>query len=223
MRAITKPDYHEVNLQRHYSVRPLTDHQKDVLDFIAEHLNRNGCPPTLREIGGHFNIGSTNGVRCLLASLERKGYIRRKPALARGIELVYPLESLGGVVKVPIVGNIAAGIPLLAVENIEGEILLDRDFFPFADGFALRVKGRSMIEAGIVDGDIILARPDLPIEPGSIVVALIGEEATVKRYYPDADKVRLEPANSQFGPIVVEHDTPGFRIAGKVVGLYRRY
>jgi repressor LexA len=208
---------------RLHAVRAMTDHQRAILDFITEQVNRNGYPPTLREIGAKFSIGSTNGVRCQLIAIERKGFIRRRPNLSRGIELTHPTETPGGAIRVPIVGRIAAGLPILAVENLEGEILLDKDFFPFNDGFALRVKGRSMIDAGIIDGDVILARSDMPLEPGSIVVAVIGEEATVKRYYPEPDRVRLEPANPQFGPIIVEHETPGFRIAGRVVGLYRRY
>lgn len=210
-------------MRRRQPNRPLTDHQREVLDFIAEHTNRAGYPPTLREIGTKFHIGSTNGVRCLLSVLEQKGFIRRKPGLSRGIELVHPTETPGGTIRVPVIGSIAAGLPLTAVENIEGEILLDREHFPYGEGFALRVKGRSMVEAGIMDGDLVIARPDLPVERGSIVVALIGDEATVKKYYPERDHVRLEPANPHFGPIIVDKDSPGFRIAGKVVGLYRRY
>jgi len=210
-------------MKRQKALRPITPHQERVLEFIAEQVNRRGYPPTLREIGAKFNIGSTNGVRCILTALEQKGHIRRSPARSRGIELVRGYETAGGMVRIPIVGRIAAGLPLLAVENLEGDILLDRDLFPHADGFALRVKGRSMIDAGIADGDVILARPDLPLEPGSIVVAIIGDEATVKKYYPERDRVRLEPANPQFGPIIIEKDAPGFRIAGRVVGLYRRY
>jgi len=210
-------------MTRQRAGKPLTQHQLEVFEFISEHINRSGYPPTLREIGSRFHIGSTNGVRCLLAAIEQKGYIRRKPNLSRGIELLHSSETPGGMVRIPIVGRVAAGLPLLAVENLDGDILMDKDLFPHGDGFALRVKGRSMIGAGIVDGDVILARPDLPVEPGSIVVALIGDEATVKRYYPERDRIRLEPANPQFGPIIVEKDTPGFRIAGRVVGLYRRY
>lgn len=210
-------------MTRKNSVRAITPHQRDVLDYISNHTSRYGYPPTLREIGSKFSIGSTNGVRCILSSLEKKGFIRRSPHLSRGIEIIGSDKRSGGSISVPIVGRVAAGLPLLALENLEGDILLDRDYFPYTDGFALRVKGRSMIEAGINDGDIILARPNLPIEPGAIVVALIGDEATVKKYYPDTHRVRLEPANSQFGPIIVEHDTPGFVIAGRVVGLYRRY
>lgn len=210
-------------MQRKTTVRAITSHQRDVLDFITDHADRFGYPPTLREIGSKFAIGSTNGVRCILASLEKKGFIRRSPHLSRGIEIVGVEKRNGGSVAVPIIGRVAAGLPLLALENLEGDILVDRDYFPYTDGFALRVKGRSMIDAGILDGDIILARPNLPVEPGSIVVALIGDEATVKKYYPETGSVRLEPANSQFGPIIVDHNTPGFMIAGRVVGLYRRF
>jgi len=210
-------------MNKRTTLRAITPHQRDVLEYIAEHSAAYGYPPTLREIGAKFMIGSTNGVRCILASLEKKGYIRRSPNLSRGIEIVGASRRNVGMVPVPIVGRVAAGLPLLALENLEGDILIDRDYFPYTDGFALRVKGRSMIDAGIMDGDVILARPNQQIEPGSIVVALIGEEATVKRYYPEADKVRLEPANRQFGPIIVEHNAPGFEIVGRVVGLYRRY
>jgi len=210
-------------LNRKSTVRAITSHQREVLDYIGDHASQFGYPPTLREIGLKFAIGSTNGVRCILASLEKKGYIRRSPHLSRGIEIVSVSKRSSGTVTVPIIGRVAAGLPLLALENLEGDILIDRDYFPYTDGFALRVKGRSMIDVGIMDGDVILARPNLPVEPGSIVVALIGEEATVKKYYPEIDRVRLEPANPQFGPIIVDHDTPGFYIAGKVVGLYRRY
>jgi repressor LexA len=210
-------------MRRHTTVRALTPHQKDVLEFISKQLEVSGYPPTLREIGAHFNIGSTNGVRCILSALEQKGQIRRKAHLSRGIELVNPGRRSAGGVKIPIVGRVAAGVPLLAVENLEGDLLVDRDYFPYGDGFALRVKGRSMIDAGIMDGDLILARPNLPLEPGAIVVALIGDEATVKRYYQDAAGIRLEPANPQFKPILIDPETPNFRIVGRVAGLYRRY
>jgi len=204
-------------------VRPLTDRQRDVMAFIAEEVVRHDRPPTLREIGARFHIGSTNGVRSLLGALERKGYLRRRRYLSRGIELVQMPGDVGGVVRVPIVGRVAAGQPLLAEENLEGELLLDRGMFKASDGFALRVRGESMVEAGIMDRDIVLARPNLPLKAGDIVVAIIGDEATVKHYYPERKRVRLEPANPHFDTIVVEHKSPGFHIAGKVVGLYRRY
>ena len=205
--------------------RPLTKRQKQVMDFIVEECRVRGRPPTLREIGVHLSVGSTNAVRSLLNALERKGFIRRKPYLSRGIELLKSKQNVSqdSVVNVPIIGRVAAGDLLLAEENIEGNLILDRGMFRASDGFALRVEGQSMIEVGIHDGDIVLARPNLPLETGSIVVAIIGDEATVKRYHLETDRIRLEPANEQFGPIIVEKDTPGFRIAGKVVGLYRKY
>ncbi len=205
------------------AARPLTDKQRAVLEFIAGKVERKGYPPTLREIGARFDIRSTNGVRSVLTALERKGYIRRKPYLSRGIELTGSLRRRSREVRVPIVGRVAAGEPLLAEENLEGDLVIDRDLFPAGDGFALRVKGDSMREAGIVDGDIVLARPDLPVGTGSIVIALIGDEATVKRFYPEGERVRLEPANKLFEPIILDRRTPGFRIVGRVVGLYRRF
>lgn len=206
--------------------KPPTRRQQEVLDFIESQLTQSGRPPTIREIGAKLNIGSTNGVRSLLEALERKGYLKRKPYLSRGIELTKQAAaalSLPPVKTVPIVGRVAAGQPLLAEENIEGELILDGDLFRTNDGFALRVQGQSMVEAGIMDGDIVLAQADAMVGPGMIVVALLGDEATVKRYYPEKERVRLEPANPHFGPIIVEKDTPGFRIAGKVVGLFRKY
>ncbi len=203
--------------------RPLTLRQKEVLDYISDQMQLDGRPPTLREIGSHIKVGSTNAVRSILTALEKKGQILRRPYLSRGIELLKRPIPNKNVVRIPIVGRVAAGTPLLAIENLDGEIFIDRDMFKSDDGFALKVKGMSMIEAGIIDGDVVLTRPDLSCDPGSIVVAIIGEEATVKYYYPEKDRIRLEPANQHFGPILVEQGTPGFRIAGKVVGLYRRY
>lgn len=212
-------------MNRKRKVKPPTQRQQQVLELIVEELQVNGRPPTLREIGTRLGIGSTNAVRSLLTALEKKGYIKRREYLSRGIELLkkpYNVE-LGGVVSIPIIGSVAAGQPLLAEENIEGNLLLDKDMFRANDGFALRVNGQSMTEAGIHDGDIVLARPDLPLEDGAICVVVIGEEATVKRFYPERNRIRLEPANPHFGPIIVENNTPGFYVAGKVVGLYRRY
>lgn len=209
--------------------RPVTDRQRSVWGFISKEAVRCGYPPTLREIGEHFNIGSTNGVRTILEALERKGYVRRQPYLSRGIEILKWPDQMGTfeeesrVTRIPIVGQVAAGVPLLAEQNIEGELLIDRSLFPAGDGFALRVKGLSMIEAGINDGDIVLARPDLPFEKGAIIVALIDDEATVKYYFPENDKIRLEPANPNFKPIWINRNTHGFKVVGKVVGLYRRY
>ena len=204
-------------------IRPLTEHQQNVLEFITQSIRRDGRPPTIREIGSGFGIGSTNAVRGILNALEHKGHLKRHPFLSRGIELSKPPTPAGSVVRVPILGRVAAGIPLLAVENLEGEILIDRDLIRTDNGFGLKVKGDSMIEAGINDGDFVLARSDVQVEPGDIVVALIGDEATVKRWVPSQNAIRLEPANPKFQPIVIKDEDPNFRIAGKVIGLYRRY
>jgi repressor LexA len=200
--------------------RKLTDRQKQVLSYIEEKITSSGLPPTIREIGRQFQITSTNGVRSILDALETKGYIRRMKHLSRGIELVRNIMvDLG---RVPLVGSVPAGLPLTAVENVEGEFAIDHSFLPSDGVFCLRVKGDSMIGAGIFDGDFVLVKRDIQPIKGDIVVAVIGEEATVKRFYPEKRRVRLEPQNEAFGPIIVERNTPGFYIAGRVVGLMRR-
>ncbi len=205
--------------------RPLTERQEQVLDFIRRHVQARGYPPSIREIGEQFKIRSTNGVRGILQALERKGEIRRSPMLSRGIELTQPAlkVSLPAMNTVPIVGRVAAGEPLLAEQNVEGVVAVDRDLLSGDNTFALRVKGDSMVGAGIFDGDLVFARPVPDLKRGDIVVAVIGDEATVKYYYPDNGHIRLEPANRFFGPIVVDRATPGFYIAGKVVGVFRKF
>ena len=200
--------------------KELTKRQRDVLDFIAEMIQKKGLPPTIREIGNKFRISSTNGVRAILSALTQKGYIRRKPLVSRGIELLTP--SRASFVAIPLLGRIAAGLPILAVENIEGSIAVDRSFIPGGDIFSLEVVGDSMKDSGIFDGDYVLAKMQPSAEKGDIVVAVIGEEATVKRYFPEKNRVRLEPANPVFEPIILDKKSPEFRIAGKVIGLLRK-
>jgi repressor LexA len=209
-------------------MKELTRRQKEVLDFISEMTEKNGFPPTIREIGKKFKIASTNGVRAILSALSVKGYIRRKPLLSRGIEVLRSVSSSIGRVKpalvsVPLLGRISAGLPVLAVENVEGSIGIDRTLFPGDGIFFLKVVGDSMRDAGILNGDYVLAQQQNTADKGEIVVAMIGDEATVKRYFPEKNKVRLEPANPEFGPIIVEKRTPDFFIAGKVIGLLRKY
>lgn len=198
----------------------LTKRQQQIFDFIRKMIRTTGIPPTMREIGRKFSIRSTNGVREVLAVLEKKGYIRRKAYLSRGIELVdepsVPFEAI------PVVGRVAAGMPLLAVENLDGHFAVDRSFLPSGEVFSLQITGDSMKDEGISDGDYVLVKKQDSARRGEVVVAVIGEEATVKKFYPERGKVRLEPANPSFGPIIVEKNTPGFFIAGKVVGLMRR-
>ncbi|MBD3298064.1 MAG: transcriptional repressor LexA [candidate division Zixibacteria bacterium] len=198
----------------------LTRRQQDIYEFVRDIIHTDGRPPTMREIGERFGIKSTNGVREALAVLERKGYIKRAPYLSRGIELVEEVPT--NVMPIPVVGRVAAGLPLLAVENIDGHVAVDQSFLPSGEVFSLRVTGESMRDEGIKDGDLVLVKKQDSAYKGDIVVAVIGEEATVKKFYPDRGRVRLEPANPEFGPIIVDKNAPGFFIAGKVVGLLRR-
>jgi repressor LexA len=208
--------------------KELTDRQRQVLGFIREMIEKKGSPPTIREIGEKFKITSTNGVRAILSALNAKGYIRRKPLVSRGIELARKLKPVFDYgedslfVTVPLLGRIAAGLPTLAVENIEGSIAVDRSFVPGGDVFSLRVEGESMKDAGIFHGDYVLARAQSTAEKGDIVVAVIGDDATVKKYVPLGNRVKLEPANRAFRPILVNPAASDFRIAGKVIGLLRK-
>ncbi len=188
-------------------------------------IRSKGRPPSIREIGESFKIHSTNGVRAVLEALERKGYIKRDRYTSRGIELLK--EALDQTIsdrlrEVPWVGRVAAGTPIWAEQNIEGSFLLDRDFVPGEEVFSLKVRGDSMIDAGIFDGDYVLVKRQDMANAGDVVVAQIGDEATVKKFFPERLRIRLEPANSDYGPIVVERNTPGFAIAGKVIGLLRK-
>jgi repressor LexA len=206
--------------------RPLTERQQEVLHFIRRRVAEKGYPPSIREIGLEFSIKSTNGVRTILQALERKGEIRRSPMLSRGIELMHPqarpAEIQIPLSRIPIVGRVAAGMPIMAEQNVEGVVTVDRDMVSGENTFALRVRGDSMVGAGIFDGDLVFARPQGDFKRGDIVVAVIGEEATVKYYHPDNGSIRLEPANRYFGPILVDRATPGFYIAGRVVGVFRK-
>jgi len=199
----------------------LTRRQQEVLDYINGCIESRGYPPTLREIGEHFGIRSTNGVNDHLKALERKGFLAREDMKSRALR---PVAGSGQLCEIPLVGQVAAGVPLLAVENIEDTVKIDRFFIgPSREVFALRVKGDSMIEDGIHDGDFIFVRKQLTAEAGQIVVAMIGDEATVKRYYPEVDRIRFQPANSNMEPIYVHRSS--FRsvdILGVVVGVYRK-
>lgn len=206
-------------------MKDLTKRQRQIFEFIKQSVVDLGRPPSLREIGEKFGINSTNGVRTVLEALERKGYIRRNRYLSRGIEILKEAQEYLDPEKtlmVPWIGRVAAGTPLWAEQNIEGNFCIDRSFVTGDQIFALRVKGDSMMNAGILDGDFVLVRRQETADRGEIVVAQIGDEATVKRYYPEKKRIRLEPENPNYGPIIVEKGSPGFAIAGKVVGLLRR-
>jgi repressor LexA len=202
----------------------LTVRQEDILEFIRDWIESRGYPPTIRDIQKPFGIKSTNGVKVHLDALEKKGFIIRNPGISRGIELTELSGKKSGddVQRVPVIGRIAAGAPILAEENYEDELVVDNRFIRAGKIFALEVRGDSMVDAGIFNGDYVIAKQDASYFPGDVVVAVIGDEATVKRYYRDTDRVRLEPANSSYGPIIVDENTPGFYVAGKVVALQRK-
>jgi repressor LexA len=203
----------------------LTKRQQQIYDFIASAIGNHGMPPTIREIGKRFGIVSTNGVRATLSALAKKGYITRRPKLSRGIELAEFVPRPGltaGITQVPIIGRVAAGRPILAVENVEATLAVDESFVPSRGVFALRVRGDSMHDAGIFDGDYVLARRQHTADSGDVVVAILGEEATVKRYRREGSYIELWPENPNYDPIRIHRDDENIQIAGRVVALLRK-
>ncbi len=210
---------------------PLTHRQKQALDYITDSLYERGYPPTLREIGEHMGIRSTNGVNDHLKALERKGYLVREELKSRALRPVdyHPKAANdpgADAVEVRVLGRVAAGAPILAEENVIDRVSVDRYFLGAVQGkevFGLVVQGESMIGDGIFDGDYIFVRKQSTAERGDIVVVMIEGEATCKRFYPEGDRIRLQPANDSMEPIYVRKDE--FRsvdVLGKVVGVYRR-
>lgn len=214
----------------------LTSRQQQVLEYIRSSIAERGYPPTLREIGAHMGIRSTNGVNDHLRALERKGYLTREDMKSRALR-PRDTPSFGGMeapdllaandealVEVSVVGRVAAGLPLLAEENVIDTVRIDRTLVRGGrEVFGLKVTGDSMIEAGILSGDYIFVKKQLTANRGDIVVALIGDEATVKYYFPEKDYVRFQPANAQMAPILVRaSDFKSTMILGVVVGVYRR-
>ena len=208
----------------------LTDRQQQVLHYIRQSIHERGYPPTLREIGAHMGIRSTNGVNDHLRALERKGYLRREDMKSRALKLVedaLPANSRPAdddLLEVRVLGRVAAGLPLFAEENVIDTIRVDRMMVRGGrEIFGLRVTGDSMIDAGILSGDYIFVKKQSTADRGDIVVALIGDEATVKYYFPERDYVRFQPANAQMAPILVRAtDFKSTMLLGKVVGVYRR-
>ncbi len=198
----------------------LTPKQRQLLDFLKDFFLKRGFPPTLREIASHFGLKGPRGPHKMLKILERKGFIRKIPGGSRAIEVLgFPPQE---VVRVPIVGRVRAGEPILAIENIEGYLNFDRNLLFSEDVFLLRVQGDSMIDAHIQDGDFALVKPQSNVENGEIVVALIEEEATIKRIFKERDLIRLEPASPNMEPIVVRKGEKKVSIVGKVVGIFRK-
>jgi repressor LexA len=204
-------------------MRPkLTARQQQILEYIAQEVDTTGVPPSIRQIGAALGISSTNGVRSHLKALEKKGYIHRNLRTSRGIAMLDRIKrvvssAVQEAIEVPILGRVTAGVPILAVENRDGYLRLDPSLVKSPDTFALRIEGDSMIDAGILDGDYVLVRPQPTAENGDIVVALLEDEVTVKRFYREPDGFRLQPENPRMAPIRVS----AVSICGKVTGLIR--
>ncbi len=201
----------------------LTERQQEIWNYLVEYVDRHGYPPTVREIGERVGLASPSTVHAHLANLERAGLLRRDPTKPRALELIGRERSnaapMADAVRLPLVGEIAAGAPLLAEENIEDYVVMPAR----AKGdFLLRVRGDSMIDAGILDGDLVIVRRAQTARNGEIVVALAGDdesadEATVKTFYREDGRIRLQPENAALEPIYASH----IRILGRVVGVYR--
>jgi repressor LexA len=205
----------------------LTDRQKEILDFICQFRDNNGYPPTLREIGKHFGISSTFGVKRHLDALEKKGYLAILENMSRGISVLKPellktsINMSSYFNRVPIVGHVAAGTPVLAEENLEGNLTIDPSFMKKTDNaFALKVKGDSMINAGIFEGDMVIVSPVQDVKNGETVVAMINGEVTVKNFERKNNIIQLNPENVKYKPIIVKSEDE-FSLIGKVVGVFR--
>ncbi len=229
----------------------LTHRQREILEFISASIVERGFPPTLREIGVHFQIRSTNGVNDHLKALEKKGHLRREDLKSRAMRPILPdgsgeLVALDGarrlsadpnhakatsfdsgdgeMMEIPILGNVAAGAPLLAVEEATDTVRIDKVLVGgHREVFGLRIVGESMIEDGIFSGDYVFVKKTPTAHAGDIVVAMIEGEATVKRYFPEGDRIRFQPANHNMAPIyVLRSDFKSVDIIGIVVGVYRK-
>lgn len=203
--------------------RELTDRQRQILDFIRAEVHRRGFPPSVREIGTAVGLSSSSTVHSHLAALEHKGFIRRDPAKPRALEVLDFRDTGRGVDvenirALPLVGRVAAGAPILASENIEETIPLPAELADERSSFILRVSGDSMVDAGILDGDFVVVTQQAVAQNGDVVVALLDDEATVKRYFREPDRIRLQPENSSMEPIYARDVT----ILGRVTGLFRR-
>ncbi|NLK74864.1 MAG: transcriptional repressor LexA [Clostridiales bacterium] len=193
--------------------------QKEILEFVKSEIINKGYPPAVREICEAVHLKSTSSVHSHLETLEKNGYIRRDPSKPRAIEIIDDEFNLTRreLVNVPIVGTITAGQPILAVENIESYFPIPSEFIPNEETFMLKVKGNSMINVGILDGDKILVQKQTHAKNGDIVVALIDDEVTVKTFYKENGYYRLQPENDTMEPIIVSD----LSIQGKVIGLFR--
>lgn len=203
------------------AVDDLSPRQRQILEFIRSEVMKKGYPPSVREVGQAVGLSSSSTVHAHLGKLEEKGYIRRDPTKPRAIEL---LDRANGeqirkdIVQVPVVGRVTAGAPILAVENIDDYFPMPKEFAGDGETFMLKVRGNSMIEAGIFDSDYVVVRRQSHAENGDIVVALLEDEATVKRFFRETNHVRLQPENPHMQPILVRD----VQILGKVIGVFRK-
>ncbi len=197
----------------------ISDKQKEILEYIKSEILNRGYPPAVRDICEAVHLKSTSSVHSHLETLEKNGYIRRDPTKPRAIEIIDDTFNLSRreVVNVPLLGRVAAGEPLLAVENIESYFPVPAEYMPNEEAFMLRVKGESMINAGIFDGDTILVKRQSTASDGDMVVALVEDSATVKTFYKEKDHYRLQPDNDTMEPILVDECT----VLGKVFGVFR--
>lgn len=197
----------------------LTSKQQEILDFIKLEISTKGYPPSVREICVAVGLRSTSTVHGHLERLEKRGIIRRDPTKPRAIEILDDSTSTKEVIDVPIIGSVAAGQPILAVENVEDNFPVPVDYFPSKNQlFMLQVKGESMTGCGIMNGDYLIVEQQPTAENGDIVVALIDDSATVKTFYKEKDHIRLQPENPSMEPIIVDDCS----ILGKAVGLFRK-
>jgi len=199
-------------------MKPLTDKQKKVFDFVRTRIARDGCPPTVREIVAAFRFGSTSTARAHLNALVKKGWLERHFHASRGLRLAPELQEQSGL---PVVGRVAAGTPILAEENLEGFLPLDRLYPPDGSCFCLSVIGDSMKDEGILEGDYAVVRRKSDFENGEIGVAVIDGEATVKRLRRRGRKIELIPANEDYETRSVDTKDVEFRYAGEVIGVHR--
>ena len=197
----------------------ITDKQREILEYIKEMILKKGYPPAVREICEAVHLKSTSSVHSHLESLEKNGYIRRDPTKPRTIEILDDDFALTRreLVNVPVIGTVAAGVPILAEQNIEDYLPIPAEILPNKEVFMLKVKGNSMIEAGIYNGDKVIVAKQPDAENGDKVVALVDDSATVKTFYKENGHFRLQPENSTMDPIILDH----VEILGKVIGLFR--
>ena len=203
-------------MRKESTERPATERQRRILEVIRTFTAEHGYPPSVREIGERVGLSSSSTIHAHLKALERRGLISRDPTKPRALRSGGTLRET---LVVPVLGRVAAGVPITAQEDVEGEFVLPAEFLPRgSDAFMLRVQGDSMVEAAILDGDLILVRPQRTAENGEIVVAMLDGEATVKRFYREAERVRLQPENQAMAPIYASD----VEIVGRVEAVVRR-